>query len=433
MSQPHRFPARSTKAWRLLITIAVSAWLSGCQGLSDYQGLSGYQSLASTTSLEAEVVRIEQPRIERKANAYLNAEPRTVTADHSERSAGGAHDFYSEGDYWWPDPDNPNGPYIRRDGLSNPDNFIAHRQSLMRFSDIVASLTSAYLLTEDRRYAQAAIRHLNAWFVDADTRMTPHLRYAQAIHGRNTGRSIGVIDTIHLVEVARSAQHLMARDQLTGDTREQVLTWFSDYLHWLTTHPFGLKEREHPNNHGVTWAMQAAAFADLTGNTALLAEIRHDFKTRFVGEMMNTDGGFPAELARTKPYGYSLFVLDAMATLAQIASTPDDNLWQYRDDKGRGLPRAMAFMRPYIADKTQWPLPPDAMYWDNWPVRQISLVLSAWAYEKPGDIDLWQSLDADPDEYEVRRNLPVRHPLLWLSERAAGVPALQPHHNHNHP
>jgi hypothetical protein len=40
---------------------------------------------------------------------------------------GGKHDFYSEGDYWWPDEKNPNGPYIQKDGLTNPENFVAHR------------------------------------------------------------------------------------------------------------------------------------------------------------------------------------------------------------------------------------------------------------------------------------------------------------------
>ena len=51
-----------------------------------------------------------------------------MTAAHSPRSAGGLHDFFSEGDYWWPDPKNPDGPYIQRDGMTNPDNFVEHRQ-----------------------------------------------------------------------------------------------------------------------------------------------------------------------------------------------------------------------------------------------------------------------------------------------------------------
>jgi hypothetical protein len=34
---------------------------------------------------------------------------------YSPRSAGGEHDFFSEADYFWPDPANPAGPYIEKD------------------------------------------------------------------------------------------------------------------------------------------------------------------------------------------------------------------------------------------------------------------------------------------------------------------------------
>ena len=58
-----------------------------------------------------DIVEIEKPRILKKAELYLNEKPRTVTSDRCPRSAGGQHDYYSEGDYWWPDPKNPDGPY----------------------------------------------------------------------------------------------------------------------------------------------------------------------------------------------------------------------------------------------------------------------------------------------------------------------------------
>ena len=79
----------------------------------------------------------------------------------------GPHDFFSEGDYWWPDPANPGGPYVRRDGQSNPDNFVGHRQALMRLSRIVPALAAAWVLTGEARYSEHAARHLRAWFVDA--------------------------------------------------------------------------------------------------------------------------------------------------------------------------------------------------------------------------------------------------------------------------
>lgn len=80
------------------------------------------------------------------------------------------HDFYSEGDYWWPDTLNPDGPYVRRDGETNPDNFVAHRHAMIRFSSIVGNLTSAYLLTQDKEYVDAILAHVRAWFVNESTK-----------------------------------------------------------------------------------------------------------------------------------------------------------------------------------------------------------------------------------------------------------------------
>ena len=54
-----------------------------------------------------EIARIDHERILRAANGYLSQPPVTITASTSPRSAGGKHDYFSEGDYWWPDPNNP--------------------------------------------------------------------------------------------------------------------------------------------------------------------------------------------------------------------------------------------------------------------------------------------------------------------------------------
>jgi hypothetical protein len=44
----------------------------------------------------------------------LTQQPITVTAQTSSRSAGDKHDFFSEGDYWWPNPVSVDSPYIKR-------------------------------------------------------------------------------------------------------------------------------------------------------------------------------------------------------------------------------------------------------------------------------------------------------------------------------
>src|SRR6476660_5527068 len=88
--------------------------------------------------------------------------------------------------------------------MRNRNNLAVHRRYLMRLSVQVSALAAAWRLTRDERYAKHAVKHLRAWFIDEKTRMNPSLQFAQAIHGRFTGRGIGIIDTIHLVEVARA-------------------------------------------------------------------------------------------------------------------------------------------------------------------------------------------------------------------------------------
>src|SRR5215213_9549463 len=107
--------------------------------------LAGLGARAQGASFD--VAEFDRARIIRAANQYVKEKPITVTAHSSPRSAGGKHDFFSEGDYWWPDPKNPNGPYIQRDGMSNPDNFVEHRHAMVRMSIQVATLTSAWKIT----------------------------------------------------------------------------------------------------------------------------------------------------------------------------------------------------------------------------------------------------------------------------------------------
>lgn len=54
----------------------------------------------------------------------------------------------------------------------------------------MAVLASAYRITKDERYAAKAVQFLDAFFLDALTRMNPHLLYAQAIPGVSSGRKV---------------------------------------------------------------------------------------------------------------------------------------------------------------------------------------------------------------------------------------------------
>lgn len=355
---------------------------------------------------------IERDRVLRAADAFRGEAPLTVTAFPAPRSPGGPHDYYSEGDYWWPDPANPGGPYIRRDGFSNPDKFTAHRDALIRFSRIVPALVVAFALTGDIRHAEAADRHLRAWFVDPATHMAPHLNHAQAVIGLNTGRGIGVIDTLHLVEVARAVA-VLRRLWPDGGAYDPFVTWFDAYLTWMMTSANGIEEREQKNNHGTCWALQVAEFARLTGRAAARAQALDRLKVLIAGQIA-PDGSQPLELARTKPFAYCLFNLDALAACAHILSGPDGGLWRYRGPGGGSIADALSHMAPFIADKSRWPKPPDVEAWGGWPLRQPALLFGGLALGRSDYLTLWQRLNPDPTDAELIRNYPLRQPLLWV-------------------
>jgi len=361
-----------------------------------------------------DVAAFDRTRVLNAANQYLTEHPVTITSSTGPRSAGGIHDYFSEGDYWWPDPKNPEGPYVQRDGLSNPDNFNDHRRYLVRLSVQVPALVAAWKITNDLRYAKHAAEHLRAWFIDERTRMNPHLRYAQAIRGVTTGRGVGIIDTLHLVEVARATEVLEASRVLTTAELKAIKQWFADYVRWMTTDSYGIDEREARNNHGTCWVLQVAAFSELTGNQELISYCKARFKTVLVPNQIAPDGSFPQELRRTKPYSYSLFNLEALAAICQLLSTREENLWTFELPDGRSMRKAMDFMLPYIRDKKSWPYPSDLMYYEHWPMRHNSLLFAGLALGRLDLIEIWKRLPADSGVEEVVRNFFVRQPILWL-------------------
>jgi hypothetical protein len=274
----------------------------------------------------------------------------------------------------------------------------------------VPALTAAWVLTGNKRFADRACDHLRAWFVNPETRMNPNLQYAQAIQGVSTGRSIGIIDTLHLVEVARAASLLAPQMKDSA----AVKAWFSSYLDWLSNSDRGKSERDTKNNHAMCWALQAAEYARLVGNDATRQDIYRRYREILLPNQLALDGAFPLELARTKPYSYSIFNFDVMAGLCQslVGLAPDPPTFQLAD--GRGLSKAAQFIYPYVRDKSAWKWAKDVEHFDALPVRSPGLLFAGIACREQRYIDLWKTLNPDPTDKEIIRNYPIRQPLLWV-------------------
>ncbi len=361
------------------------------------------------------VAGVDRNRILSAANRYIGLPPETITSIPSSKSPGGPHDFFSQADYFWPNPADPNGPYINRDGQSNPNNFVGHRKMMIALSIQMPALTSAWLLGGDKRYGKHACDHLRAWFVNPETRMNPNLEFSQGVHGVSTGRSYGIIDTLHLVEVARAAS-LVAPLLMSKAEQQTLFVWFRDYLHWMKTSEKGIAESKTLNNHAVCWALQAAEFARLIGDEQARDEVRTQYKTVFLPNQVGLDGSFPKELARTKPYSYSIFNFDAMTMLCQSLRDKGEDLFSFHLPDDRSICKCAAFLYPYLKDKSAWPYRKDVEHFEALPVRSPGLLFAGLACGQDAYLDLWKHLNPDPADAEIIRNYPVRQPLLWLAD-----------------
>jgi hypothetical protein len=308
------------------------------------------------TAAQAQRMRDAKPReaVRKSADAALKAGPWSVTTHRPENVDAGPHDYYSEGPYWWPDPKNPKGPYIRKDGERNPARFMGNRSDLGNMCSAVLSLGMGAYLLKDKRCAEHASLVLSTWFVDPQTRMNPNLEFGQAVRGHNTGRGTGIIDTVSLIHGAQGVALLEQDSLLDAKVVDGVHRWFVDYLRWMTTSKKGLDEKKSSNNHATWWTAQAAAYATLVGDAAAKTMAWDHYRNYLVPTEIQPDGSCPREEARTQSLSYSAMNLDAFAVLCRIAETNGVSLWKYRTPQGLGIETSFRYLMPFVAHPETW-------------------------------------------------------------------------------
>jgi hypothetical protein len=292
-----------------------------------------------------------------QADRELKTGPLSVMHKKLTPSSGDKHDYMSVGPYWWPDPSKPDGlPYIRRDGVINPDrnNAATDSEELHRMFGSVATLALAFRETGSEKYAEHAGELLRGWFLDPATKMNPNLNFGQAVPGRNEGRGTGIIDTAGLVELTRALPWLEKSKSWTAADREGLKQWFGKYLDWLQTSKNGREEEAATNNHGTWYDAQIVCLALAVGRGDLAKKTLDAAKSKRIAAQIQPDGSQPRELERTKSFGYSTMNLRAFFELATLGDRVGVDLWNYQTKDGRGIRKALDYMAPYMDASKAW-------------------------------------------------------------------------------
>lgn len=295
-------------------------------------------------------------KLEKDAQKLLKAEFVSIVTKQANPPSGDKHDYMSQAPYFWRNPKTPDGfPYIRKDGERNPEiNKYPDHALMDTMTDSVEKLSIAYYFTGKEEYAAKAAEILRMWFLDAKTKMNPHLEYAQAIPGLNTGRGIGIIETRGLVRLIDSIGLLESSKSWTKADQSGLQMWFSKYLDWLTTSKNGVDESNAKNNHGTIYDVQVISFALFVGKKDFAKKVLETAKEKRIARQIEPDGRQLLELERTKSWGYSTMNLEGFVSLAELGENVGVDLWNFQTADGRGIRKAIEFLQPFVAADKKW-------------------------------------------------------------------------------
>lgn len=287
-------------------------------------------------------------------------------------------------------PTKPDGlPYIRKDGVRNP-NATSDRTNIGKTISNILALGTAYYFSGNEKYAAKAAEFARVWFLNPETRMNPNINYGQMIPGRNggKGRGFGMIDAYSFIEVLDVVEMMSTSSSFTEADRKGLKQWFTDYLEWIRTSPIANEERTAENNHGLAFDVQQTVYALFTGDSALARKTISEFAEKRLFPQIEPDGKQPRELARTTGFGYTNFNLIHMMDMCAICKTLGIDIYNSTSKDGRNMAKALEYMASFVG-KPQSEFPYQQIKgWDReqqsscWVLRRASFYDKKSGWEK---------------------------------------------------
>jgi len=333
----------------------------------------------------------------KECNKELDVKSLSVMDKKQVPPSGDKHDYMSLAPYFWPDPSNPNGAYIRKDGERNPEIYgINDHKAVDDLQKAVKLLSLAYYFSGQEVYAKKASELLHVFFLDTTTKMNPNMKYAQAIKGVNDGRGTGILDTRSFSDVVSSVGLLAGSKSWSVADNEQLKAWFTEYYTWMLNSKGGKDEHNAKNNHGIWFDTQMLSIGLYLGKDDFVKDYLKSTLAR-IDVQQEVDGRQPLELVRTTSLGYSTFCLSAWFTAANLADKVGVDIWNYQTKDGKSIKNALDWLLPYALGEKDW------TYQQIHPYKRgelFPIVLQASNhYKEKKYADAVEQLKAEKDDY----------------------------------
>ena len=286
----------------------------------------------------------------KRADKVLGEPMYCVTAKEPKLFAPDKHEYVSVGPYWWPDPKNPDGPYIRRDGVVNQamrkaDNSAEFGKTISKLK----ALSVAFFLTGESKYRDVWLEQLRVWFLNPDTYMRPDLEYGQVVPGQNgnKGRCYGLIEMYAFNGALESYRLMEYASRIPADVAEGFHKWVSDFADWMWTSELGQKEYNGYNNHATAYDVTLFDLCIFCGKKELADKISSELKSRRLDTQIEPDGSQPKELARTRAMHYSLYNAGHIVDFCTMQQRLGNRFYKQNQAV---LDSIFLFLYPYIKD-----------------------------------------------------------------------------------
>lgn len=282
-------------------------------------------------------------------------------------------------------------------------------RNLLEVSTTIATLTAAFVLTQDVTYSHRADALLTSFLITPATRLSSQPTQP-------------IPDLIPFAELAVALRFLV--DALPAETLTAVNEFLRDLLLWLNTGHSYVIARDTKDHRASVWLLIVSALARSQRDEKALDDCRHRLRTPTLRNQINADGAFPQEMATPNPLRNTLFNFDLLTGACQLLNSPFDDLWHYELIDGVSLRSVAAALFPILADRRRWPGVSDAEHFREVPLRRPGLLFCGRAYNRPEYVDLFRSLPT-PDVLtlppELAASVPIRQPLLWTTRAAHGL------------
>ena len=290
----------------------------------------------------------------KKADEYLTQKAVSVT-DREKSFAPDKHHYESISIYRWPNPENPNGPWIRKDGIVNPESNNYDRVLIGKMKSRVEYLSIAYYLTLDAKYYDAATEQIRVWFINKDTYMYPVMEYGQITpgHDGNKGHEYGLIEMYAAIHpVLESVRLLNNITKIDDYTYKEFQKWCKDFVMWCETSELGKKEKNAPNNHGIALDVTMLNMALFAGYSECVDRINNEFMESRIKTQIADDGSMPKEAERATAYHYHIYNLTHIIDYCLIRESL--NKHYYKENK-KYIDSAVDYLLSYVNNRERWP------------------------------------------------------------------------------